>query len=50
MTSDVDPLACLFIDVGTMPAEVNGLATVALVGRHELDAAVVVPVVVPVHK
>jgi len=33
-----------------MPAEVNDLATVALVGCHELDAAVVVSVVVPIHK
>ena len=43
-------MACLFIDVGTMPAEVYGLATVALVGRHELDAAVAVSVLVPIHK
>lgn len=35
------PLACLFIDVDTMAADVNGVATVALVGRHELDAAAV---------
>jgi BMFP domain-containing protein YqiC len=33
-----------------MPAEVNGLATLALVGRHEFDAAVEVSVVVPIHK
>jgi len=33
-----------------MPLDVNGLATVALVGRHELDAAVAVPVVVPIHE
>ena len=28
----------------------NGLATVALLGRHVLDAAVAVSVVVPIHK
>jgi hypothetical protein len=33
-----------------MPAEVNDLATVAVVGRHELDAAVAVSVVVAIHK
>ena len=33
------PLACLFIEVDTMPADVNGLATVPLLGRHELDSA-----------
>ena len=31
-------------------ADLYGLPAVALVGRHELDAAVAVPVVVPVHK
>ena len=33
-----------------MAADLHSLATVALVGRHEFDRAVVVPVVVPVHK
>jgi hypothetical protein len=33
-----------------MPADLHGLATVSLVWRNELDAAVAVPVVVPVHK
>ena len=33
-----------------MPADVNALATVALVGRHELYAAVAVPLVVPIYE
>jgi len=44
------PLACLFVDGAPVPADFHGLAAVALVGRHELDAAVAVPVVVPIHK
>jgi len=31
-------------------ADLFGLADVTLLGRHELDAYVAVPVVVPVHK
>ena len=33
-----------------MPADVNGLATVALLGRYEFDSAVTVPVVVPIQE
>jgi len=31
-------------------ADLDGLTAVALMGRHEFDAAVAVPVVVPVSK
>jgi len=43
-------LTCLFIDIGTMLADLHGLATVSLRRSYEFDAAVAVPVVVPVHK
>jgi hypothetical protein len=43
-------LTCLFVDDSAVAADLHGLATVALVWRHELDAAVAVPVVVSVHK
>ncbi len=40
----------LFIDVGSVSADFDGLAAMALVGRDELDAAVAVLVVVPDHE
>ncbi len=43
-------LAGLFVDDTPVPADLHGLAAVALVGSDELDAAVAVPAVVPVHK
>jgi hypothetical protein len=43
-------LAGLFVDDTLVPVDLRGLAAVALLGRDELDAAVAVPVVVPVHK
>ncbi len=42
------PLTSLLVDDTPGPADLHGLAAVALVGRHELDAAVAV--VVPIHK
>ena len=50
VTSDVDSAGEPVHRRGHDAAGVNGLATVALVGRHELDAAVAVSVVVPIHK
>ena len=44
------PLACLLLDDSPVTADLHGISTVALVGCHELDPAVAVPVVVPVHK
>jgi hypothetical protein len=43
-------LAGLLIDAGTVTADFESLAAVALVGRHEFDAAVAMLVVVPVHE
>ncbi len=43
-------LAGLFVDDSAVPANPHGLANVALLGRHEFDAAVAVLVVVPVDK
>jgi len=43
-------LTGLFLDDSTVPADFQGLAAVALVGLHELDAAVAMPVVVAIHK
>ncbi len=43
-------LASLFVDLGAHPADCNGGTAVTLVRRDELDAAVTVAVVVPVHK
>jgi hypothetical protein len=42
-------LAGLLRDPGTMPADRGGSSAVKLIGRHELDATVAVPVVVPIH-
>ena len=44
------PLACLFVDDSAVTTDLDGLTAVALVGRHEFDAAMAVPVVVPVRK
>jgi hypothetical protein len=43
-------LSGLFVDASAVTAELYSLNVVALVRRHELDAAVAVPVVVTVHK
>ena len=44
------PLACLFVDDSPVTADLHSITVVALLGRHEFDSAVAVPVVVPVHK
>ena len=44
------PLTGLFVQLGSLAADRNGLTAVALIGRHEPDAAVAVLVVVPVHE
>jgi hypothetical protein len=38
------------VDVGTVSADLNGFAAVALRWRHEPDAAVAVLIVVPIHE
>ena len=38
------------VDAGTVAADLNGFAAVALRWRHEPDAAVAVLIVVPAHK
>ena len=43
-------LTGLFVQLGSLAADRNGLTAVALIGRHEPDAAVAVLVVVPVHE
>jgi hypothetical protein len=43
-------LAGFLVDMGAHPADCNGGTAVTLVRRYELDAAVTVAVVVPVHK
>jgi len=43
-------LAGGLVDLGSLLADCGGGSTVVLVGRHELDAAVAVPVVVPIEK
>ena len=43
-------LAGGLVDLGSLLANGLGRSTVALVGRHEFDATVVVPVVVPIDK
>lgn len=43
-------LTDLVVNFGTALAAFNGLAAMALVGRHEFDAALAVLVVVPVDK
>ena len=44
------PLTSLLVDDGPVTADLQCITVVALVGRHELDAAVAVPMVVPVDK
>ena len=41
-------LTGLVVNLGTALADLIGLAAMALVGRHEFDSAVAVPLVVPV--
>jgi hypothetical protein len=43
-------LAGLFIDESSVAADLYGLTAVTLLGRHEFDAAVAVPLVVPIDK
>jgi len=43
-------LASLFVDLGARPADGDGGTAMTLVRCDELDAAVTVAVVVPVHK
>jgi hypothetical protein len=38
------------VDAGTVSADLNGFAAVALRWRHEPDAAVAVLIVVPIHE
>ena len=38
------------VDDSPVTADLHSITVVALVGRHELDAAVAVPMVVPVRK
>jgi len=40
----------LLVDLGTPLADFDGMAAMALLGRHELDAAVTVLVVIPIHE
>ncbi len=42
--------AGFLVDLRSLLANGLGGSTVSLMGRHEFDAAVVVPVVVPIHK
>ena len=44
------PLPGLLVDESPMAADLHSLAVVALLGRDELDAAVAVPLVVPIDK
>jgi hypothetical protein len=44
------PLACLFVDDSPVAAYLHSITVVALMGRHKLDAAVAVLMVVPVRK
>ena len=43
-------MAWLLVDDSPVTADLHGISTEALVGWHELDSALAVPVVVPVHK
>jgi hypothetical protein len=43
-------LPCLFVDDNTVTADLYGLTAVTLLRRHELDNAMAVPLVLPVHK
>ena len=44
------PLTCLLVDDSTVAADLQNITVVALVRRHELYAAVAMPIVVPAHK
>ena len=50
VTIALDNADGLFRRQRAVVADLHGLATVTLVGRHELDGAVAVPVVVPIDK
>jgi hypothetical protein len=43
-------LASLLVDDSAVTTDLDGLTAVTLLRRHELDAAVVVPMVVPIDK
>ena len=43
-------LTCFFVDDSAVTTDLDGLTAVALVGCHEFDTAMAVPVVVPVRK
>ena len=40
----------MLVDDNPVPADLYGLADMAVVGRHGLNAAVAVPVITPIHK
>ena len=40
----------LLINPGTVFANFHGLVEVPLIGRHKIDSAEAMPVVVPIHK
>ena len=44
------PLTCLLVDDSTVAADLQNITVVALVRRHELYAAVAMPMVVPINK
>ena len=44
------PLTCFFVDDSAVTADLHSISIVTLMGRHEFDAAMAVPVVVPVRK
>ena len=43
-------LAGSFVDDSAVAADLHGLAIVTLLGCHEFDAAVAMPVVIPIRK
>jgi hypothetical protein len=43
-------LVCLFVDVSTLAADINGITGETKNGRHEIDTAVAVLVVVTVEE
>ena len=43
-------LTCLFVDDSPVTADLHSISVVTLMGRHEFDAAVAVPVVVPINE
>jgi hypothetical protein len=43
-------LACLFVDESPVTADLHSITVVTLVGSHQLDRAVLVPVVETVNK